>query len=178
MSKTVFLLRHAEPKVLNGKRGGLTENGELQAKLAGNSLQSQDLFGNLHVLYSPVLRCEETASIIAKLCDSSLSVGKFRLKGAARLLVPNGESKYSIYLKSFKKLGIESPIDYSIRVLKLIEKNKADNVIIVMNEVGMRILLQKIGGRQYNRHISYAECFKLSIDNTKGIATVIPMETV
>jgi len=68
-----IIIRHSErPKIYSAKDNtgvGLTENGKKEAKLFGNRLRGK--YSSMHLMYSPVLRCKETALNIGEGFESN-----------------------------------------------------------------------------------------------------------
>lgn len=173
MGKSVYLLRHAEPKIDNGIKGSLSDRGAQQAIEVGRKL-AQYIPGNeaAMVITSPSLRCRESARLIAERLDIVARQLPLRLKNADSLSTNDVQSKYSAYLASYKILGVESPDAYARRFAGIVQDLNASVVIAVCNEVNMRIVLQFFGGKQYNIPIAHTQVFRLVFTSGSGHASV------
>lgn len=162
MARTIFLLRHAEPEVINGERHGLTSNGKRQALAVATKLaEAIHTDVSASTIYSPVERCEQTALVIGKTLQLEPTSAPLRFLGIERLKNDGISSKYSQYMERFSVLGIESPHQYAIRFTEIIKTDPHVVLVVVANEVNIRVLLQHFNGKPYNKGVDYAACFKI-----------------
>lgn len=163
MTKTIYLIRHAEPRIEAGKKGSLTEKGQRQAHELAMILapELQSLSDKL-ILYAPVARCHETAAILGKKLGASVIQAPLRLEGADKLALKEAQSKMSQYLASYKEQSIESPDNYGKRMVGYIHNQLSDVVIIVGNEVPLRLLLRFIMGEDTTT-LAHAGCIKVTL---------------
>jgi len=173
MSRIVFIARHAEPERKGGTKMGLSQAGLLQAEALALLLQkNMSSMTSVDILCSPLERCVETAVAIAQQLAVSHKTAPLRFLGAEKLTISDVQSKYTTYMRNYRRLGIESPDEYARRFAQLVQDEPADAVIAVGNEVTMRVLLQILGGNTYNTRIRHAQCYKLTYSKELRDATI------
>lgn len=163
MADIVYCIRHGEPTVRNGQKLGLTENGKRQADTAAHLLKSMLDNTDTIILYSPVRRCEETAQIIGSYLEAPIQPAALRLKGADNLRISGAQSKLSSYLNNYKKLDIESPEDFARRIVEYVQSQPFQPLIIVGNEVPIKLLLNQVAKVDYRVPINHGSVAKLNI---------------
>lgn len=173
MSRTVFIARHAEPELAGDTKLGLSGTGRRQAEALALLLQKNALaVTSVSILCSPLERCAETAAAIARKLTASHRTAPLRFLGAEKLTISDVQSKYTTYMRNYRRLGIESPDEYARRFVQLIRDDPAEAVIVIGNEVTMRVLLQILGGNTYNTRIRHAQCYKLTFSKELRDATI------
>ncbi len=164
MRKIIHLVRHAEPVAVHGRKGNLSANGIQQATRIAIYLLEKVKSKDVAILYAPVLRCQQTALIIGEVQHVQPQASDLRFHNVDRLIFTDIESKFSSYLKFYQQAGAESPKEYIQRFLQLIKNCEQNEVIVVGNEVNIRLLLQEFAPTLYNRNIKHAECFTVSLE--------------
>ena len=158
MRKNLYFIRHAEPQLKDGQKQNLTVRGTRQARQ--RALQLRRLITQPEstvILHADVPRCQETATILALSLDVPIEAAALRLNYADRLVLSDFQSKYSLYQASHKKLGIESPSEYSARIEALVRARGEQTIILVGNEVPLRILLTHLAKRP-DAMLEHATC--------------------
>ncbi len=164
MSSTIFLLRHAQPMVNSGRKGGLTPAGAKQARQVAQILREAiPATTDITLLHAPSQRCRETAEVVQAALHVPAQEAALRFRGADALAMPDVGSKYTAYMEQYNRLGIESPNAYTKRFLKLVAQRQTQYVVAVCNEVNIRVVLQILGDNTYNTAIAHAACYR--IDN-------------
>src|SRR5690606_24333098 len=96
MAKTIFLIRHAEPRVRNGRKQSLTKKGGEQAGALANILATElEGQSDITIYHSPVARCQETATILGEKLGFHTTEAPLRLRGADSLNLQEAQSKMS-----------------------------------------------------------------------------------
>lgn len=161
MTKTIYLVRHAEPIVKNGRKHSLTHRGREQATRLACAI-AQDLEGrNTSIHHSPVIRCIETAQIIADELGLPAIEAPLRLKGADNLTIREAQSKLSQYLESYEKLSIEPPSVFASRIAEYIRGQQEEVLILVGNEVPLRLLLNHFTEAGFNKAFEHGSYIKI-----------------
>lgn len=160
----IYLVRHAEPTVKDGQKHGLSPQGILQAKKVAVYFAGVKNSLSIGLIYSPVLRCKQTAEIISSRCRVAPISCELRFKNANNLKIHNIESKYATYMRLYKQYNVESPDAYKQRFMSLVRDLGKETLIVVGNEVNIKLLLQEFAPTLYNRDIKHAECFEISIN--------------
>ncbi len=170
MPKTIILIRHAEPLVVNGERNGITQEGERATRKLSQKIEdSLSTLNAVAIIYSPVKRCAHTARLLSDALAVNAKEAPLRFLHIENMKKNDTESKYTQYISSYQQLGIESPEAYIERFLKLVRKNESQAIIVVANEVNIRILLQHFSKKPYNKVVSYTSCFMVNnIDDEKA----------
>ena len=161
ISKKIYLIRHGEPIVQDGKKFGLSTTGISQvAKRAG--IVDKETIGV--ILTSPSLRCVETAEILSHLSQRKprVIIEKIRLLNADNINMHGIQSKYSFYMNNFKKYEIESPNDYIDRFKKIVMEYPQQNILIVANEVSI-LLLMKLYKNSKQKTIDHTEVSVMNV---------------
>jgi broad specificity phosphatase PhoE len=167
MSKLIYLVRHAQPNIINGVKQGLSIKGLEQAKNISKKLATKIDTQGCDIYFAPVSRCHQTADIIGDSLGISNSPANIRFKGIDLLKKSDIQSKFSTYIDNYERLGVESPSDYIERVLEFLQATSNSTVVVVGNYVNMRLLLQFISGKSYES-IEHASCFEIVLhDNVK-----------
>lgn len=173
MGKIIYISRHAQPVVLNGQKTGLSVVGQRQAKALAKALRlAIPTTNRITVVSSTSQRNKETAESLGEQFSVTPMTANIRFEHADRLVVTDVQSKYTTYTKNHRSLGIESPEAYTRRLLDLVQSLKADVVIVVANEVNIRVVLQILGGETYNKPIRHASCYRLLLDDSQKAAKI------
>lgn len=176
MNKTLYLVRHAQPRTSRGEKHELTTKGTSQARAVAALLQTLVPSGvGIMIGYSPVRRCQQTAIIIASNFKQQAYELPLRLRGANKLRQPSVHSNFTNYMNAYQLLSIESPANYAARILRLVEQRSESTIILVGNEVPIRILLQSFGKTSYTNTIKYGETLQIDIKN--GVPKLIGKAT-
>ena len=149
---TYFLMRHGESEsnvnniidAGNNKNNHLTENGKEQVLKTAKQLKNKDI--NL-IVYSPVIRTEETANIIAKeigLSDRDVIADERIKEINTGIFDGKPVADYRCYFNSLKEKltkkpeGGENVTDVKRRVMEFIDEidknNEGKNILIVSHE--------------------------------------------
>lgn len=171
MVKTLYLIRHAEPQVMDGKKGSLSHRGRVQATNLARRLR-QGTSCPVHaavVLHAEAARCRETANILATQLSIRAVAAPLRFRHADRLRMKDMQSKYSSYLANYARLGIEAPSAFVHRLLGMVNDRHEEPVLIVANEVNIRAALQILAGTAYNAPVCHACCYKITLDGTESV---------
>lgn len=168
MSKSIYLIRHAEPEIIDGKKGPLSDLGRTQAVSLACQLQKAGVCDSTAViLHAEAERCRQTATIMAERLSIRSTSAPLRFKHASRLQAKEIQSKYSSYLADYARLGIEAPSIFVRRLLSIADKQYEEQVLIVANEVNIRVTLQILAGTAYNAPVSHAACYRILLDGAE-----------
>lgn len=174
MKKAIYLVRHAEPRIENGKKQGLTKEGRSQAARAAKTLAAElGSKSSVSIHHSPVTRCQETAHIIGEQLGLPIKEAPLRLKNGDNLAIRDTQSKLSQYLAHYEHLGVESPEAFTKRILRYTRRQQSDTLILIGNEVPLRLLLQYIAKTGYTITIKHGGCHKIIIDGTTSMVSEI-----
>lgn len=161
MTKTIYLARHAEPLVKNGRKHSLTNKGREQAKRLASAIMEDLREKNASIHHSPVIRCIETAQIIGDKLDVPAIEAPLRLKGADSLVIRETQSKLSQYLENYQKLSIETPSEFASRIAEYIHRQQDETLILVGNEVPLRLLLHHFNGAGFDTAFEHGSYIKI-----------------
>jgi broad specificity phosphatase PhoE len=169
MTKILYIIRHAEPTIRNGRKGGLSNHGKLQAARLSKKLLVKLQGSQAVVFCSRVARSQQTACIIAGELHCSLRQADLRFKGVEQLSgVSDIGSKYHYYKRQYKALQIESPEAYTKRVCELVLNTPTNVVMLVGHEVSNRVLLEQLGAMNAKPNVTHAACFRVILNVNKG----------
>lgn len=163
--RIVYLVRHGEPIIVNGVKEGLSPKGVNQALRVVKQLQAKpNMSSGVVIGFSPVLRCRETADCIAEKLHATCEAMPLRLANADRLIVREYQSKYKEYLRSHARFGIESPDMYGERIYSYLNELPGSGpIILIANEVPIRLLLQYLKKTSYTNTITHGSVVELSV---------------
>jgi probable phosphoglycerate mutase len=161
--KQLYIMRHAETNTnASGKWSGhyealLTDQGKLQAKLAGQKIKDEDWEVDI-IISSPAIRTKETARLVADVIEypaDDIVIESLAIERALGLL-ENQPAAIFLADHTYKDIddvdGAEQVKDLQVRADELLERLKyfpEDNVLIVTHGAMGRALRRSVLGLAY-----------------------------